>query len=48
MSIERMDIHTLREMRGTRKEGLVLQGCGGDPGEWVVLCQDLVQVKMRN
>ena len=34
MSIERMDIHTLREMRGTRKEGLVLQGCGGDLQEW--------------
>ena len=34
MSIERIDIHTLREMRGTRKEGLVLQGCGGDLQEW--------------
>lgn len=34
MSIERINIHTLREMRGTRKEGLVLQGCGGDLQEW--------------
>lgn len=34
MSIEGMNIRTLREMRENRKEGLVFQGCGGDLQEW--------------
>lgn len=30
--MKQIDIHQLKEMTG---EGLVLQGCGGDPNEWV-------------
>lgn len=34
MSVEEMDMRTFREMRKNRREGLVLQGCGGDLQEW--------------
>ena len=33
MSIENITADSLRRMNG--KEGLVLQGCGGDPREWL-------------
>lgn len=33
MSIEHITADALRRMKG--KEGLVLQGCGGDPQEWL-------------
>ena len=33
MSIENITADSLRRMNG--KEGLVLQGCGGDPQEWL-------------
>ena len=33
MSIENIPADSLRRMNG--KEGLVLQGCGGDPREWL-------------
>ena len=35
MSGEEMDMRPLREMRKIRREGLVLQGCGGDLQEWL-------------
>ena len=33
MSVTKIDINKLRSMKG--KEGLILQGCGGEPDEWV-------------
>ena len=33
MSVENITADSLRRMNG--KEGLVLQGCGGDPREWL-------------
>ena len=33
MEIQNITVEDLRRMED--KEGLVLQGCGGDPGEWV-------------
>ena len=33
MTIKEIDIQELRKMRG--KEGLILQGCGGELTEWV-------------
>ena len=33
MSIERIKVEDLRRMKD--KEGLILQGCGGDPQEWL-------------
>lgn len=33
MSVKYIDTDDLRKMKG--KEGLVLQGCGGDPQEWL-------------
>ena len=33
MSISTVTVDDLRRMNG--KEGLVLQGCGGDPREWL-------------
>lgn len=33
MAIEEISIEELRKMNG--KEGLILQGCGGDPKEWL-------------
>lgn len=33
MSIEHITADALRRMKG--KDGLVLQGCGGDPQEWL-------------
>ena len=33
MSIKKIAAEDLRRMNG--KEGLILQGCGGDPQEWV-------------
>ena len=33
MSVKRIDIKDLLNYEG--KEGLILQGCGGDPQEWI-------------
>lgn len=33
MSVKNINAEDLRKMRG--KEGLILQGCGGSPQEWV-------------
>lgn len=33
MSIKKIEAYALRRMNG--KEGLILQGCGGSPTEWV-------------
>ena len=33
MSIKNITADSLRRMNG--KEGLILQGCGGDPREWL-------------
>lgn len=33
MSVKRIDIKDLLQYEG--REGLILQGCGGDPQEWV-------------
>lgn len=40
MSIKTITTDDLRRMKG--KEGLVLQGCGGDPQEWVDGINDLL------
>ena len=40
MSIKTITTDDLRRMKG--KEGLVLQGCGGDPQEWVDVINDLL------
>ena len=39
MSIENITADDLRRMNG--REGLVLQGCGGDPREWLDAVNDL-------
>ena len=40
MSIKAVKTDELRRMNG--KEGLVLQGCGGDPQEWLDGINDLL------
>ena len=40
MSIKQIKLNDLRSYKG--KEGLVLQGCGGDPKEWVDGINDLL------
>ena len=40
MSIERIETPTLRNMND--KEGLILQGCGGDPKEWLDGINDML------
>ncbi len=40
MSIERIDASRLRNMND--KEGLILQGCGGDPKEWLDGINDML------
>ena len=40
MKIQNITVEDLRRMED--KEGLVLQGCGGDPGEWVQGINDLL------
>ena len=41
MSIERIKAEDLRSMKG--KEGLILQGCGGDPQEWLDGINDMLK-----
>ena len=43
MEIQNITVEDLRRMED--KEGLVLQGCGGDPGEWVQGINDLLAQK---
>ncbi|MBQ9461515.1 MAG: hypothetical protein IJU51_06330, partial [Clostridia bacterium] len=40
MSIERITDNQLRRMG--EKEGLILQGCGGDPQEWLDGINDML------
>ena len=40
MSIKTITTDDLRRMKG--KEGLILQGCGGDPQEWLDGINDLL------
>lgn len=40
MSVKHIDADNLRKMKG--KEGLVLQGCGGDPQEWLDSINELL------
>ena len=40
MSIKRIDVRDLLEYEG--KEGLIIQGCGGDPQEWVDGINDML------
>lgn len=40
MSIKKIDKNELRGYEG--KEGLILQGCGGNPQEWVDGINDLL------
>ena len=43
MEIQNITVEDLRRMED--KEGLVLQGCGGDPGEWIQGINDLLAQK---
>ena len=43
MEIQNITVEDLRRMED--KEGLVLQGCGGEPGEWVQGINDLLAQK---
>ena len=43
MEIQNITVEDIRRMED--KEGLVLQGCGGDPGEWVQGINDLLAQK---
>ena len=45
MSIKTITTDDLRRMKG--KEGLILQGCGGDPQEWVDGINDTHQPHLR-
>ena len=40
MSAKRINIKDLLDYEG--KEGLILQGCGGDPQEWIDGINDLL------
>ena len=40
MEIQTITLEELRRMGD--KEGIILQGCGGDPGEWVKGINDLL------
>lgn len=40
MEIQNITVEDLRRMED--KEGLILQGCGGEPGEWVQGINDLL------
>lgn len=40
MAIKTVTAETLREMKG--KEGIIFQGCGGDPQEWLDGINDLL------
>lgn len=40
MAINTVTAETLREMKG--KEGIIFQGCGGDPQEWLDGINDLL------
>ena len=40
MAINTVSAETLREMKG--KEGIIFQGCGGDPQEWLDGINDLL------
>jgi hypothetical protein len=40
MEIKRISVNSLTKMKGS--EGLILQGCGGDPAEWVTGINELL------